>query len=297
MKILVTRSTYSETDPHFSGQDYLSDCVLHGLRQLFGDSVVDSPRLWYMYKSEFYPNTNVIPQHVLYGRGFTIFNTLETDTIDRTDIEQKIKTRYFDLIIFSRIDFGSPYADLIMKHYSPSEIIFLDGQDTPILYNNLIGKGIYFKRELAFPVNGILPISFGFPREKIQKSKEKLKMMCSIDPRDRSTYTHWIESAYYDDYNQSLFGVTTCKGGWDCMRHYEILGSRCIPLFLDLAHCPNLTCTTLPKSILLDVLHKVKNYKYFDYQEVENTIHQHFVNNCLTDHLAKYIVDQYTKAN
>jgi hypothetical protein len=225
-----------------------------------------------------------------------MWGLLEDQGIDRTDIEQKIQNRYFDLVVFSRIDFDSPYRELILKHYRPNEIIFLDGQDPPTIYPEMIGKGIYFKRELFQPNWGILPISFGFPREKVQKPVEKVQMMCSVDPRDRNTYTHWIESAYYNDYNQSLFGITTRKGGWDCMRHYEIIGSRCIPLFLDLAECPKSVCTTLPKQLLLDVLHKVQNYQYFDYRAVEEQLHQHFMNNCLTEHVAKYVIDQHIKA-
>lgn len=32
--------------------------------------------------------------------------------------------------------------------------------------------------------------------------------------------------------------LTYKKGGWDCLRHYEILASGTLPLFLDIAQCP-----------------------------------------------------------
>lgn len=298
MKILLTREMFHPTGWEY-GQDYLSDGLLHGLRKLFGDSVVDCPRLWYMYRDEFGPGKKILEQSV-YGRGFTLYGMMDEGNIDRTDIEAKIVGRFFDLVIMTRIDFGSPYFALIMQHYRPHEIVVLDGQDGTNIYYEGIGKSIYFKRELVSPVTGVLPISFGFPREKIQKPMEKVQMMSYVDPRDRNTYAHWREDTYYADYGRSLFGITICKihqtGGWDCMRHYEIMACRAIPLFLDLADCPEYTCTTLPKKLLLDVLHKVQNCKYFDYKEVEETLHQYFINNCLTEHLAEYVLDQYTKA-
>ena len=48
-------------------------------------------------------------------------------------------------------------------------------------------------------------------------------------------------------YQNSLFSLTYRKTGWDCLRHYEILASGSIPLFLDLEKCPEDT-TTLPKT-------------------------------------------------
>jgi hypothetical protein len=39
------------------------------------------------------------------------------------------------------------------------------------------------------------------------------------------------------------------KGGWDCLRHYEILMNGCIPLFENLNKCPKYTLTTYPKEL------------------------------------------------
>jgi hypothetical protein len=46
------------------------------------------------------------------------------------------------------------------------------------------------------------------------------------------------EDAYYADLRASRFGVTTKKGGWDCMRHYEIAANGCVPAFRDLDRKP-----------------------------------------------------------
>ena len=37
---------------------------------------------------------------------------------------------------------------------------------------------------------------------------------------------------------RSRFGVTTKKSGWDCMRHYELAASGCVPCFRDLEEKP-----------------------------------------------------------
>jgi hypothetical protein len=56
------------------------------------------------------------------------------------------------------------------------------------------------------------------------------------------------------------------KAGWDCMRHYEILGNNCIPYFIDLEDCPKNTLTNLPKELLLKLENYLNNFddqKYF----------------------------------
>ena len=52
------------------------------------------------------------------------------------------------------------------------------------------------------------------------------------------------------------------KGGWDCLRHYEILMNGCIPLFLDIKNCPKDTISTLPKKKLIN-LHATKSVMEF----------------------------------
>jgi hypothetical protein len=46
------------------------------------------------------------------------------------------------------------------------------------------------------------------------------------------------EAGYYADLRSARFGVTTRKGGWECMRHYELAVSGCVPCFRDLDRKP-----------------------------------------------------------
>ena len=100
MKILLTRA-YPNAPNHWIG-DYLSDGVLHGLRAIMGNDVIDSPPIWYMYKNNFGKDKENL--NSMYGKGFTIFGTLTEDQndIDRTDIENKIKSKFFNKDLFLR---------------------------------------------------------------------------------------------------------------------------------------------------------------------------------------------------
>src|SRR5208283_4616118 len=65
------------------------------------------------------------------------------------------------------------------------------------------------------------------------------------------TYIYDNEADYYKGYQDSCFGVTMKKAGWDCMRHYEILANGCLPLFLDVHKIPPAVMTHLPKMQML----------------------------------------------
>lgn len=98
----------------------------------------------------------------------------------------------------------------------------------------------------------VYPISFSIPECKIVKEvPEKTKELATIIPGDQSTYIFNSEDAYYADYQTSKYGKTVCKGGWDCLRHYEILANGCIPWFPDLENCPPQTMVHFPKKAIL----------------------------------------------
>ena len=49
MKILfLSQSSGSQN----SVNDYMHDIVFHGLKKIYGDSIIDYPGVWYMYKDE-----------------------------------------------------------------------------------------------------------------------------------------------------------------------------------------------------------------------------------------------------
>ena len=97
----------------------------------------------------------------------------------------------------------------------------------------------------------IHPISFSIPEcYIISKPNEKKKQIAKLIPGDRSTYIFTNQEEYYKEYQSSIFGITCKKGGWDCMRHYEILANGCIPKFEDLDDCPSTIMTHFPKELV-----------------------------------------------
>ena len=101
----------------------------------------------------------------------------------------------------------------------------------------------------------IYPISFSIPASKIRTTvPEKKQHMASLVPGDMSTYTFTDETSYYEGYAKSIFGKTWRKGGWDCMRHYEILANGCIPWFEGLDGCPDHTLTHFPKKLVKEAM-------------------------------------------
>jgi hypothetical protein len=211
---------------------------------------------------------------------------------------------YYDIVVLARIDCTvKEYEQLIFEHYPKEKIVIIDGHDGGYIYPEhlpLINKGLYFKRELV-DLNPVNPISFAIPREKcLTEFPNKIRALSNVRPGDG--YIHSTEDAYYQDYAESLFGITYKKGGWDCMRHYEIMANRCVPYFADLEKAPANVMTTLPKNLLLYIKQRVEqmgpdyflpsNPGWTEYVGFENKLHSHFINNCTTDILAQYVLSK-----
>ena len=229
----------------------MSDSVFHGLRSILGADIVDAPKQETMYKSCVKDLT-----HAIHGRGFTLSKTLDDIEVDRTDIESKIKNKYFDYIIYGVINSGITvlydYLELVHRTYPDDKIVYIDGADPKYVISDLLGNGWYFKRELFEENPNMKPISFSVPKEKFQPFEEwqsKEYMIAPLVPGYMQTFIYDDETKYYEMYRKSLFGLTWKKAGWDCLRHYEIMMCGCIPLFVDIHHCPESILTIYPKDL------------------------------------------------
>ena len=151
----------------------------------------------------------------------------------------------------------------------------------------------------------IHPITFSIPEDKIVKGiPKKTNVVSKLIPGLVETYIYQDETDYYNQYKESMFAKTTKKSGWDCMRHYEILASGCIPYFPDIENCPVNTMALLPKTIIMEgnALYK----KYGMYKSIDefktNEINECFIliskllhytsKNLTTKQMAKYILDK-----
>ncbi len=98
--------------------NYVPDLLLHGLRRLFGDSVVDYPRKDIVYDGICgQPNLDKVA-------GFMA----DDAEVDRSDIEAKVASGFFDFVICDVRAFNEQLA-LLQRNSCPLAI--LDGEDFP----------------------------------------------------------------------------------------------------------------------------------------------------------------------
>ena len=245
MKILFFTSEF---------EDYLQDQLLIGLRKLYGYNLVDYPKKDVMYE------TCCKDRKELYGCGFTIWKNLEDINIDRNDIFEKLYNGEFDILIFSSIwrqkSFFKNLRFNEIKRNSNIKVCFLDGEDHSKIYLPALFYGKYFKREIRniFSIPFVEKINFSIPDEKLRNEPiEKIKLFAKhvqckeaykirfIRDNCEMKYVFDNEESYYHDIAISKYAVTMQKGGWDCMRHYEIAANQTVPCFYKLnrkpAHC------------------------------------------------------------
>jgi hypothetical protein len=259
-------------------EDYLADGLLHGLRELLGERLVDYPKHEVMYRS--------CPEGTLRsirGRGFTLYGRLDDIPVSRARVIEQARWGQFDVVVFSAIHstFGrwvDLYADL-----GDTPLAVLDGSDEVALYPyrgkwwrrrqhwflpRAHTRATYFKRELTpetyayrcfrllpaavasrLPIlRRVRPLAFSIPEEAIvgappEKHKDFAAHVVDEEAADRipgasTSYAFATEAEYVADLRASRFGVTAKRGGWDCLRHYELAANGCVPCFRELRAKP-----------------------------------------------------------
>jgi len=118
---------------------------------------------------------------------------------------------------------------------------------------------------------------------------KKKYVVSPLIPGDKSSYLFGSgeEAKYYDMYRRSMFAITQKKGGWDCLRHYEILAAGCIPIFEDLDKCPEDTLDSFPKSILKEAYTVLLPWRNTEEQRAlypiySRRLHEYAKSNCST---------------
>mgnify|MGYP000968561695 FL=1 len=215
MKILYLK-TEDPAISHLNYNDFLHDTLLIGLRNNFGNNVVDYPGAWYMYPKERTKRINDSTEKI-WGNLFTLYDSLQNyDLIDRDDIKKKIEKNFFNLIIFGSSRGKNLFLEEAIK--SKSKIIFIDTSDDGYIDATKTNKGLYFKRELYSTEKNIYPIHFAIPKKKIVSSinLSPKNILSPLIPGKMETYIYEKENQYYEMYQNSLFSLTYKKNGWDC---------------------------------------------------------------------------------
>jgi len=197
--------------------------------------------------------------------------------------------------------------------FKDSNLVIIHGGDSFSYREELLNYGPIFKRELNdTPDDNFYPISFFIPSELIvDEVPEKSQAFGTVIPSfmeqpSFSTYIFDNEKDYLKDYGKSFFGLTWKKGGWDCLRHYEIMAAGCVPYFVDLQRCPPHTLKWLPKNLLLQVLsmeHVDFRNLHIDMEKFDFDLYNETANKCLnhtkrhlnTEVMAKYVLETISK--
>jgi hypothetical protein len=286
-----------------STEDYLADSVLHGLRELLGANVVDFPKAERLYNNcpesikkhirgggfSLYGLLDDINVDRHYLRTRILDN--EFDLVVFGDI-------YNDFGAFIQL---SPMLDpnrAVVLDGSDTESIYpYSGnwwRHPAYWFLPRANRFLYFKRELTprtlhyrsyllvpeklcrmmAPSGNIRPIAFSIPVEKIVKETPVKRKLFATHVVDAEVAEHLegtstvgvfaTEAEYYNDLQASRFAITTKRGGWDCLRHYEIAANGCVMCFRNLDQKP---ATCAPHGLSKD-----NCVVYHDYDDLQRQI-------------------------
>tara|TARA_B100001939_G_scaffold347506_1_gene369337 strand:- start:3870 stop:4856 length:987 start_codon:yes stop_codon:yes gene_type:complete len=265
MKILYIADPLESVKLRGFFNDYLCDLLFHGLYSLPDVEVTDAFELSHLYKAR----KDLVPMERIWGGGFSTCFLIDEhpDSIDRSNIQEKIHSKYYDYIIYGSICSTQFALREISKIYGKDKIILIEGEDVTgilALYVETQLKSVndfphIFKREIGINTqekfnNNLKPIHFAIPeckiRDKINYNNNILKSIATCVPGIQETYIYKDEQSYYDNIYNSIFAITMSKAGWDCIRHYEIMANGCIPLFFNFENKPPQTLTNLDPDLI-----------------------------------------------
>jgi hypothetical protein len=258
--------------------DFLADSFLIGLKRLYPEVVYEWPLNKFIYKSPETGNKNSMhgigftlynllnPEPAL--EFHPEMNVREFDLIIFGDIyRQEIQFRQLQpfLNFQNTIILDGEDTPALFPYYFPPW-----KKPYSLFFPRLEKQFIYFKREIVpsktqyyrflklipkwlagkipLPEN-LIPISFSIPDAKILPDAKPNKTkdfprhivdpeVCAAVEGAVSRYAFDNEADYYLDLQQSRFGITTKRGGWDCLRHYEIAANGAVPCFRNLQDKP-----------------------------------------------------------
>ena len=247
----------------------MADGVLHGLKNINGLQVIDYPR-----KNCLYQSTALDKAFGIRGGGFSLYGLLDDPLhcSERAHIQNKLEQGWFELVIVSNVwrQWGLmlQWQELLKSN---CKLAILDGDDDERFYpssttrikhfgptrwlKDLVNhpKTVYFKREWTNVTRQWLykcamkQLAFSIPVEKIREAPlKKIRLFPNhiVDHEiaelvgGQTSYAFTSEASYRQNLAESRFGITTKRGGWECLRHYEIAANGTIPCFRNLHEKP-----------------------------------------------------------
>ena len=138
----------------------------------------------------------------------------------------------------------------------------------------------------CFLREGFYPISFSWPRKFDETHNPKSKAISTTVPY--VPYSFEDENRYYGEYSVSALAITQKKGGWDCFRHLEIIGSGSVPLFLDIDKIPKYTMIHYPKDLFRAVRRNYKRHSLLPNHDVTTKLINYANRNLTTQAMCLY---------
>jgi hypothetical protein len=184
-------------------------------------------------------------------------------------------------------------------HYTNQSLNKIQDSDIISHVKTLSHNDVFTININKYLLKNIHRLSYCIPDECLENIPiKKTQLFSSFTPgitRNTYKYGHTQEREYYQQYKDAYFGYTQKKGGWDCLRHYEILANRCIPIFDNLENCPVDTLTTFPKSLVLEAQRKLLPYKNNNEEKYNiyiEKIMSHVREHCTTSATANYFLKE-----
>lgn len=103
--------------------DYLRCLMLIGMKELFGERIIDFPKIEHIYKS-YSGDLSTIS-----GKGFTFTKIIDDLNVDRSSIAERIAKKEFDIVIYGSVHRGLLFHDLVLQNYEKEKIAYLCGED------------------------------------------------------------------------------------------------------------------------------------------------------------------------
>lgn len=138
----------------------------------------------------------------------------------------------------------------------------------------------------CFLREGYYPISFSWPKKFDETHNPKSKAISTTVPY--VPYSFEDSDKYYGEYSISSLAITQKKGGWDCFRHLEIIGSGCVPLFIDIEKIPKYTMIHYPKDLFRVVRKDYKRRSLLPSHDLTTNLIKYANRNLTTQAMCRY---------
>lgn len=173
-------------------------------------------------------------------------------------------------------------------------------QVAPLPHNDVYSLSLSSRR-----IHNFFPLPYSIPDEYIVATlPEKTETIASFIPGatgdcSANIYNKENEHEYDAMYQKARFAHTKKKGGWDCLRHYEILANGCIPIYAN-PNYPTQSLVSFPKQECEEASKRFlpwKNEYTEAYSDYAKNILTHTRNTCSTSATVRCILSKLKNAD